>query len=122
MAKILLIDDEDGVRKAIRELLEEAGHDVDEAANVDEGVERYVALHHDLIITDLIMPGLSGLDLIYNLKSNDPNLKIIAISGGGVKKDFGVLQVAGRFGADHMLTKPVLAEHLFEFVDDCLKQ
>ena len=121
MARILLIDDEADVRKTIRQLLEEAGHEVDEATDANDAVARYEeAQTHDMIITDVLMPGRSGVDLILEFKRRHPELKIIAISGGGAEKDLSDLHEAGDLGADHVLTKPVLAEHLFEFVDDCL--
>jgi len=122
MAKILLVDDEAAYRTTIRDLLEDAGHEVDEAMDGNDAIARYEeAQAYDLIITDLFMPGRSGVELTAQLKRSHPNLKIIAISGGGAEKDLALLQQAGELGADHVLSKPILAEHLFEFVDDCLE-
>jgi len=122
MARILLIDDEQDVRAVIREFLIEAGHDVDEAENGEKGIALYEARPYDLIITDMLMPKLSGLELVSRLKQLDPGLKIIAISGGGEHKDLTYLKESGNLGVDHILTKPISPEHLFEFVDSCLEK
>jgi CheY-like chemotaxis protein len=121
VAKILLVDDDAAVRKTLKMLLQEAGHDIDEAVDGNDAIARYEEhLAHDLIITDVFMPGRSGVQLILDLKRRHPDLKIIAISGGGAEKDLTQLQAAGALGADHIISKPISAEHLFDFVDDCL--
>jgi len=125
MAKILLVDDDADVRKTLKMLLQEADHDVDEAKDATDATNA-IALYggrqgYDLVIIDVIMPGRSGIHLIAELKNSHPDLKVIAISGGGAERDLSELQTAGAFGADHILSKPISAEHLFDFVDDCLK-
>ena len=83
MARILIIDDEDELRILLRQMLEHAGHEVTEAVNGTEGIELYERDTHELIITDIIMPEMEGVETMLALRRTDPELPIIAISGGG---------------------------------------
>ncbi|MCH8809524.1 MAG: response regulator, partial [Proteobacteria bacterium] len=83
MARILIIDDEDELRSMLRQMLEQAGHEVTEAVNGAEGIRLYEQDRPDLIITDIIMPEKEGVETIIALRRADPDLPIIAISGGG---------------------------------------
>ena len=83
MARILIIDDEDDLRATLRQMLEQDGHEVSEAANGAHGLELYEKDSPDLIITDVIMPKKEGVETIIALHRSAPNLPIIAISGGG---------------------------------------
>ena len=83
MARILIIDDEDELRILLRQMLEHAGHEVTEAVNGAEGIELYERDTHELIITDIIMPEMEGVETMLALRRTDPELPIIAISGGG---------------------------------------
>ena len=83
MARILVIDDEELARFTLREILEAAGHEVIEASNGNEGTAFQRANPCDVVITDMIMPEKEGLETIVELKGEYPDLKIIAISGGG---------------------------------------
>src|SRR5512147_634885 len=77
MATILIIDDEEGVRALLRTTLEAAGHKVVEAANGRIGLERYRHKPTDLIITDILMPELNGLDMILELTRSFLDAKVI---------------------------------------------
>jgi CheY-like chemotaxis protein len=120
MARILVIDDEELARFTLREILETAGHEVVEATNGHEGVERQKANPFDMVITDMIMPDKEGLETIAELKGEYPDLKIIAISGGGRTRNLDFLQLAGEFGADQIIVKPFTEEDLMKGVDACL--
>ncbi|NQS70799.1 MAG: response regulator [Desulfobulbaceae bacterium] len=104
--KILVIDDDAQIRLMLREMLAWEGYDVLEAANGREGllVQRQQAA--DLVITDLIMPEQEGLETITFLKSEFPDLKIIAVSGGGRVSADQYLPMAQEFGADMVFSKP----------------
>ncbi len=121
MAAILIIDDEDLVRYSLRKVLSPLGHEITEAENGAEGLALIDQQPFDLVITDIIMPEKEGIETITELHRTHPNLKIIAISGGGRtgKKDY--LRMAQRLGASHALTKPFGAEDLIEAVNDCLQ-
>jgi CheY-like chemotaxis protein len=120
MARILVVDDEEPVRFTIRARLESAGHEVDEAKNGKEAIESQTAGPFDLIITDIIMPEKEGVETIFELKRDYPDLKIIAISGGGRTKNLDFLKLASGFGADKILAKPFSGKELLECVNDCL--
>jgi CheY-like chemotaxis protein len=112
MARILLIDDQDELRMAIRVQLERLGHQVIEAPDGKVGLERFHAESPDLVITDLVMPVMEGIETIRRLRQANPTLGIIAISGGGGNPASAYLRVAKAFGADQMLAKPFSPEEL----------
>ena len=106
MAKIMVIDDETPVRGILKEILEEE-HEILEASDGEEAVKIFMQSPVDLIITDLVMPNKSGIDLIIELKKNCPALPILAISGGGdITGRFDYLQIAKLIGANAILSKP----------------
>ena len=80
MPRILVIDDEEIVRDMLRNLLQHADYEVTEAPDGDEGVRLYQAERPDLLITDVFMPGRNGLEVIKELREEDPDAKIIAIA------------------------------------------
>ena len=106
MASILVIDDEPEIRALLRTVLESAGHTVTEATNGREGVALYRQQPADLVITDIQMPELNGLDLILELTREFLNVKVIAISGAQ-GEDRSVLNVAKLLGARQTLQKPL---------------
>ncbi len=121
MARILVIDDDEAFRTMLRRTLERAGHEVTEAA---EGAAALTALSEqtiDLVITDIIMPGMEGLETIRALRRSMPELKIIAMSGGGRMKPEGYLEAAHAFGAVHVLTKPFENKDLFAAIKRALR-
>jgi two-component system response regulator (stage 0 sporulation protein F) len=89
MATILIIDDEEIIRVLLRSALEEVGYEVTEAANGREGLELYRRRPADLVITDIIMPELDGLDMLLELTREFLHAKVIAISGAGGEKCLG---------------------------------
>ena len=122
MARILIIDDEDELRSMLRRMLEQAGHEVTEAVNGAEGIQLYERDRPDLIITDIIMPEKEGVETIIALRQADPNLPIIAISGGGRLEATDFLTMAKKLGARHTLSKPFRRDQLLEAVGECLAE
>lgn len=106
MALVLVIDDEKAMRDLLRRTLEEAGHQVMLATNGREGVQRYRQRRADLIVTDIIMPDQEGVETILALMRDDPQARIIAISGGGRAHYMAPLELAGKHGARRTLEKP----------------
>ena len=82
MARILVIDDDESIRVLLRTALELQGYDVVEAENGYEGLQCYQAGAIDLVITDILMPVMDGVEMITELQRDFPWVKIIAISGG----------------------------------------
>ena len=120
MARILIIDDEDELRSMLRRMLEQAGHQVTEAVDGAEGIKLYEQDRPDLIITDIIMPEKEGVETIIALRRADPDLPIIAISGGGRLEATDFLTMAKKLGARRTLSKPFRRDQLLEAVGDCL--
>ena len=114
MASILIIDDEAGVRALLRTVLEMAGYEVTEATNGREGLERYRHRPSDLIITDIGMPEMNGLELTLALTGQFLDAKVIAISGVG--GDQNALNLAKLLGARHILQKPFSMPQLLKAV------
>ena len=81
VARILVVDDDKAVRLLLRAVLERRGHSVVEAADGDEGLRCYRAAPTDLVITDIQMPVMDGLQMIKKLRADFPTAKIIAMSG-----------------------------------------
>lgn len=121
MARVLIIDDEEQVRKLIREVLEEAGHEVVEARNGREGMKLYEANPADVVITDLVMPEQEGLETITGLRRRFPAVKIIAISGAQQKLDLDLLYVAEKLGAIRTMEKPFEMQKLVALVEELLQ-
>lgn len=109
MASILVIDDELEIRTLLRAILERDGHTVTEATNGREGVALYRQQPADLVITDIHMPELNGLDLILELTCEFLNVKVIAISGV-LGEATSSLNVAKLLGARQVLQKPFRLE------------
>ena len=112
MARILVIDDEDEIRMVLRQFLEEAGYEVDEAHDGIEGTRLCREKPADLIIVDMIMPGKEGMETILDFRADFPEVKIIAMSGGGDLGPEPYLQVAEGLGAIRVFTKPFRLEEI----------
>jgi CheY-like chemotaxis protein len=116
MAKILVLDDEPSILLMIKKMLERAGHEVDMALNGREGMELLEKNKPDLVITDIIMPEKEGLETIMTLRKKYPEIKIIAISGGGRIGPEGYLPSAKHLGADMVFQKPLVQKEFMEAV------
>ena len=103
MKRILIIDDESQIRSMLRLMLEREGYEVLEAPDGIEGIRLYRQTPADLIITDLIMPHKDGIGMIIELTKEYPDVKIIAMSGGGLNKPDGYLKGAQKLGASRTL-------------------
>ena len=79
---ILIVDDEEAIRHALRKMFEKEGYSVREAENGDKAIRVHRERQADLIITDIIMPDKEGLGTILELKREFPDVKIFAMSGG----------------------------------------
>ncbi len=116
MAKILIIDDEAPIRKMLTILFERHQYIVKDACDGKQGLLVAKNFSPDLIITDLLMPEKEGLETIQEVKKLYPDIKIIAISGGGVVQPEMYLKLAQRVGADKSFTKPIDSKTLLSAV------
>jgi DNA-binding response OmpR family regulator len=120
MKKILIIDDEHVIRSMLRSFFEKFNYEVLEASNGNQGVALFKEHKPDLIITDLVMPEKEGLETIREIRKLDHNIKIIAMSGGGIASSDSYLQVAKKFGAQYSFDKPINLEELLAAVKSLL--
>ena len=116
MATILVIDDQEPVRSLLRAVLEGAGHEVLEASNGRLGLELYRKGSAGLIITDIVMPEMNGLELMLELTRSFLNVKVIAMSGG--LEGEGPFNEAKLLGARHTFEKPLDMKKLLNAVRD----
>ena len=121
MAYILVIDDDPVVLEAFKRFLEIEGHTVVTASNGQEGIDIFRNGQVDLVITDMVMPVKDGLKTIMELEKEFPDIKIIAISGGGVIEAGRYLDLAEHIGVKQTLTKPVTKEQLINAVNEVLE-
>ena len=122
MSRILVIDDEPSILLMIKKMIEKAGHEVDIALNGREGLELFEINTPDLVITDIIMPQKEGLEIILELRKKHPDLKIIAISGGGRFGPEGYLPSAKLFGANMIFQKPLIQKEFMEAISKLLSE
>lgn len=120
MAKILVMDDEPAILLMIKKMLEKAGYEVIVALNGKEGMRLFEKEKPDLIITDIIMPEKEGLETIFELRRMYPDLKIIAISGGGRISPDGYLPGAKLLGANMVFQKPLVQKEFLNAVASLL--
>lgn len=121
MYKILVVDDEELARFTLREILESAGNKVDEARNGQECLQKCAQADYDAVVTDIIMPDKEGIETIIDLRRDYPDLKIVAISGGGRTRNMDFLELASSYGANGVLAKPFSDHQLLDMINGILK-
>ena len=118
-AKILLLDDDPELCSTLRDRLEMEGYDVQTASDGRLGLRLYHESPVDLVITDVLMPEMDGLEVIRVLAGTPSPPLMIAMSGGG-SRDLGFLVEAAEFGATRTLPKPFLLNDLVRLVKELL--
>lgn len=118
MKRILIIDDEEPLRSMLRMSLEKMGYSVLEAGDGRVALALFKAQPADLVITDLMMPEKEGLETIRELRKGHPDLKIIAMSGGGRTDARDNLKMAKLFGATAVFAKPFSFSDLSKALSD----
>ncbi|MFO7598523.1 MAG: response regulator [Candidatus Desulfacyla sp.] len=120
MARILVIDDEPSVRELLYAMLIDEGYEVVEAADGKAGMRLFRESPVDLVITDLIMPEKEGIETIMDLRRNFPDVKIIAMSGGGIIQAEDYLGMAQGVGAHRVFEKPFGVSDMLKAVRELL--
>src|SRR5262245_28681591 len=116
MPQILVVDDDPFIRALLRSLLGKEGHDVREARDGHEALRAVAAARPDLVLCDLFMPGLGGLQTIRELARAAPGLPVVVMSSGAAESRLDALPAAARLGAAGALDKPFSGKALLAVV------
>ncbi len=120
MKRILIVEDDIYIREMIRFMLEFNGYEVEEAPDGKVAMRLHQKEPADLIITDIIMPDKEGLETIIELCRDFPDVKIIAMSGGGHCKAEDYIHLAKSFGAHRTFIKPFKLKEMLKVVEELL--
>ena len=112
MYDILVVDDEPMIRDGLKVALEMEGHRAFTACDGNEAIRMVNENKPQLVITDIIMPESDGIEVICTVKEHNPDIKILAISGGGRISAKDHLRIAQQLGATGVLAKPFTTEDL----------
>jgi YesN/AraC family two-component response regulator len=118
MARILIIDDDPQILDILGQTLKREGHEVVKAPDGKEGLNLYRENPTDLVITDIIMPETEGIETIMELRRDFPDVKIIAISGGGHIQAEEYLYLAKSLGVQRTFAKPIERDDLLKAVSE----
>lgn len=122
MAKIIVVEDEALLRTALARYLQKKGHEVRMASN---GKEALTALRDDpadLVITDINMPDMDGIELINVLRRGAGGPPVIAMSGGGLMQKEMLLHLAGKLGAVVTVEKPFDLTEIHDTIEELLAE
>jgi len=122
MAWILIVDDESSYRSVLRKILESRGHRVLEAMDGTEALEMFNESRPDVVITDMLMAGVSGEEVIKALRQTKEPVGIIAVSGDSAFYDVDSMEMARRLGADAILRKLDPMQRILVEVDRVLSK
>jgi DNA-binding NtrC family response regulator len=125
VARVLLVDDEEDIRNMLRDALVLRGHEVHVAASAPAAIELAKTATYDVAISDYVLPGRRGLDLLHDLRKQQPFLRWIIISG---QIDHDILdaraverQLKERVAADRYLPKPASVDSLASAIEQVLE-
>ena len=120
MASIFLMEDNEALRRVLVRTLADEGHEVTQSENGSAAYDDDLLNSIDIMITDLVMPRVDGLEAINTAKVMRKDLKVIAMSGGSAEFNQDYLKVALAFGASNVLQKPFEPEALVNAVNETL--
>ena len=121
MQRVLVVDDDDVIRDLLTITLQQAGYEVIEASNGRFGLEQINNSQVDLVITDIFMPEMDGIEFIAMLYQRSPHPKVIVMTGGSKLMDSSFsLKVAETFGVDTVLEKPMTPNSIINMVNSVL--
>jgi len=113
--RILIVEDDEEMRALLRDVIEEEGHKTDSVNNGSEAFRKLVKQSFDLIITDIRMPGLTGLDILPGMRKLHPEVPIVVITAFGSEE---IQRKALERGANAYLEKPIHFQKLRNLIQD----
>jgi two-component system chemotaxis response regulator CheY len=117
-AKVLLVDDSGLARRSTRRTLEQAGYDVVEAEDGLSALERFAVDKPDVVLLDLVMKGMYGLDVLEKLREIDPSARVIVVSADVQTSSREMVQAAGASG---FINKPAAAGQIAAMIEQVMK-
>jgi two-component system, chemotaxis family, chemotaxis protein CheY len=117
-AKILVVDDSGLARRTIKQVLESMGHTVEEASDGAQAIERYFLNRHDLVVLDMVMEGMYGLEVLMKFRQLNPNARVVVATADIQSSTKAEVRAAG---ASAFINKPIDREELARVVDSVLK-
>lgn len=119
MEKILIIDDEKEILESLSSILRDEGFSVFTARDGKEGIETYISVRPDLVLLDVWMPEMDGIEVLRRIKEIDRDSKVVVISGHG---NIQTAVEAVKKGANDFIEKPLSIENVLEVITRCLKK
>ena len=126
MARVLVVDDDDLVRGAVRAMLTSGGHEVALAVDGEDGLRQFAHEPFDVVLCDVIMPNMDGLEMVRELRRLSADVPIISMTGsfmrstGGAHLNAVYLRLCSELGATKVIAKPFRARELLALVAQCL--
>jgi len=118
--KVLVVDDEPSITELVGLILSEKGYEVSTANDGRQGLKQFESMKPDLVITDIVMPDMEGIEFIKVLAKKKKEIPVIVMSGNIMGRKF--LKTARLFGARAELTKPFTPQELIEVVETILME
>ena len=115
---VLVVDDSGLARRRVRSILEPAGYEVVEVEDGMSALERYFVAKPDLVLLDLVMKGMSGLDVLTKLREMDPAARVIVVSADVQTSSHEMVEQAGAAG---FLMKPIDSDEVLAMVQSTLE-
>jgi CheY-like chemotaxis protein len=120
MSRLLLVEDDVSLRRVMAQILTRAGYTVSEARNGRVAIKVLAETPVDIVVTDMIMPEMDGVETIRFLRREYPAVKIVAISGGGISSAESYLVIAQKMGVQRTLAKPFTPDELMTAIREAL--
>jgi two-component system chemotaxis response regulator CheY len=117
-AKVLVVDDSSLARRTVRAVLEELGHTVEEVSDGNQAIERFYLSRPDLVVLDMVMTGMYGLDVLAKLREMNPDARVLVVTADIQKSTQDQVRAAGASG---FINKPVNRQKLTDAVAKVLE-
>ena len=116
--KILVVDDDESFLEMLHQFLADNGYEVKLSVNGNQAKEFYNEFLPDIVLTDIVMPSVDGIELLLSLRKVNPELRLIAMSGGNTGHADTYLKMADNLGANIILNKPFKLSDLLEQIQE----
>ena len=118
----MIVDDDPGILESLRRVLESAGFEIVAASDGQMALRHFAGNPTDVVISDIYMPGMDGIQFLMRVKEAFPDVRVVAMSGGGHQSKENVLGAASMLGAVTVLEKPFEVQEVLEAVEAALNR